>query len=90
MTGVELVGHGIVDCGIPLGDNAFILAMLDKAADSIFLEIHRLIGGISEYSNHAAFSAASYSCMRRADFLAGAIPPRPTKNFHAKIDEKVL
>jgi hypothetical protein len=45
---------------------------------------------ISEHSTHAAFSMANYSCMRRADFLAGERPPRLTKYFCAKIDEKVL
>jgi hypothetical protein len=78
---VELVGHGIVVCGIPLGDDAFIYGTLDKAADSICLDTHRLIKGISEHSKHAAISMAYYFCMRRADFLAGAIPPRLTKFF---------
>jgi hypothetical protein len=90
VTGVELVGHGIVECGIPLCDDAFIYATLDKTADSICLEIHRLIKGISEHSNHAAFLMAYYSCMRRADFLAGAIYPRLTKFFCAKIDQNLL
>jgi hypothetical protein len=69
VAGVQLVGHGIVYCGISFGDDAFILATLDKAADSICHDIHRLIGGIS-------------------NFLAGAIPPRLTKYFCAKIDHK--
>jgi hypothetical protein len=59
----------------------FILATLDQAADSICLDIHRLTGGISEHSSYAAFLMANYSCMRRADFLAGAIPPRPDEVF---------
>jgi hypothetical protein len=53
-------------------------------------DTHRLIEGISEISSHAAFSMACYSCMRRADFSVGAIPPRLTKYFCAKIDEKRL
>jgi hypothetical protein len=64
--------------------------MLDKADVAICDDIHRLIGGISEISSHAVFSMAYYSCMRRAEFLAGAIPPRLTKYFCAKIDEKRL
>jgi hypothetical protein len=32
---------------------------------------------------------AYYSCMHRADFLAGAILPRLTKYFSAKIDQKL-
>jgi hypothetical protein len=75
VTGVVQVGHGITDCGIPLGDDAYIYATLDEAANAICLDMHRLIGGILEYSNHAAFSMALYSCMRRANFLAGAISP---------------
>jgi hypothetical protein len=75
-------------CGIPTGDDAFIYATLDKAADAICLDIHRLIGDISEHSNHAAFSMANYSCMHRADFLAGVVPPRLKKYFGAKIDQK--
>jgi hypothetical protein len=70
-------------CGIPMGDDAFIYARLDKTADAINLDIQCLIEGISEHSNHAAFSMAYYCCMHRADFLAGAIPPRLTKNFCA-------
>jgi hypothetical protein len=42
-----------------LGDDAFINATLNKTADAINLDIHRLIEGISEHSNHAAFSMAS-------------------------------
>jgi hypothetical protein len=64
--------------------------MLSKAADAICDDIHRVIAGISELSGHAAFSIAYYSCMRRADFLAGAIPPRLVKYFCANIDEKLL
>jgi hypothetical protein len=74
------VGHGSLNCGIPFG----------KVADANCLDIHRLIGSISEISSHAAYSMAYYSCMRRADFLAGAIPPRLKKYFCAKIDEKLL
>jgi hypothetical protein len=84
------VGYGVKDCGIPFGDDAFILAMLDNAAVAICLDIHRLIGGISELRSHAAISMANYSCMRRADFLAGAIPSRLAKYFCAKIHEKLL
>jgi hypothetical protein len=44
-----------------------------EAAVAICDDIHHLVADISEHSSHAAFSMASYSCMRRADFLAGAI-----------------
>jgi hypothetical protein len=71
----------MTDCGIPTGDDAFIYTTLDKAADAICLDIHRLIEGNSEHSDHAVFSMAYYSCMHRADFLAGAIPSRLTKYF---------
>jgi hypothetical protein len=50
--------------------------------------IHRLIESILELSTHVSFSMA-YSYMHRADFLAGAIPPRLTKYFCAKIDQKL-
>jgi hypothetical protein len=33
---------------------------------------------------------AYYSCMRREDFLAGAISPRLEKYFCAKIDQELL
>jgi hypothetical protein len=65
------------------------VVMLSKAADAICDDTHRLIAGISELSSHAAFSMAYFFCMRRADFLAGAIPPRLTKYFCVKIDEKL-
>jgi phosphatidylethanolamine-binding protein (PEBP) family uncharacterized protein len=55
VTEVEQIGFGVMDCGIPFGKDAYILAMLDKAAVTIFDDIHRLIGGISELSSHAAF-----------------------------------
>jgi hypothetical protein len=67
-TGVELVGYGIMDCGIPMGDNAFIYTTLDKAADTICLDIPRLIEDISEHSNHASFSMTFYFCTCRVDF----------------------
>jgi hypothetical protein len=35
VTGIQQVGFGIVDCRIPLGDDAFILASLDESAISI-------------------------------------------------------
>jgi hypothetical protein len=81
VTGVEQVGLGVMGCGIPFGDDACILAILAKAAVAIYDGIHRLIGGISKLSSYAALSMAYYSCMRRADFLAGAIPPRLMKYF---------
>jgi hypothetical protein len=31
-----------------------------------------------------------FFCMHRADFEAGAVPPRLTKYFSAKIDKKLL
>jgi hypothetical protein len=89
VTGVVQVGFGVTDCGIPFGDDALFLAALDKAAVAICDDIHRLIEGITELSSHAAFSMAYYSCMHRADFLAGAIPPRLTKYFCANIDEEL-
>jgi hypothetical protein len=85
VTGVQQVGFGNKDCGIPFGNDASILAMLNEAAVAICDDIHRLTTGISEISSHA-FSMANYSSMRRANFLAGAIPPRLTKYFCAKID----
>jgi hypothetical protein len=69
---------------------SFIYATLDKADDDICLDIHRLIEGISKHNNHAAFSMAYYSCLNRADFLAGAIYPGLTKYLCAKIDEELL
>jgi hypothetical protein len=48
VTGIQQVGFGIVDCGIPLGDDAFILASLDESIISICDDMHRLIGGISD------------------------------------------
>jgi hypothetical protein len=42
------VAFGLLDRGIPFGDNAFVLAMLSKAADAICDDTHRLIAGISE------------------------------------------
>jgi hypothetical protein len=83
------VGFGVKNCGIPFGDDAYILAMLDKSTVTICDDIHRLIESISEHSSHATFSMAYYFCMHRANFLAGAIPPRLTKYFCAKIDEKL-
>jgi hypothetical protein len=53
------------------------------------LDIYRLILGISEHSNHTAYKMASYSCMRRADFLAGAIPLRLANYFCANSDQKL-
>jgi hypothetical protein len=72
-------------CGIPMSDDTFIYATLDKTAGAINLKIHRLIGGISEHSNHAAFLMAYYSCMHRAEFLAGAISLRLRNYFCAKL-----
>jgi hypothetical protein len=89
VTGAQQVGSGIVDCGTPLGDDAFILASLDEPAVTICNDIHRLIGGISELSCHAAFSVAYHSCMQRASNLAGAFNAKLTKYFCAKIDEKL-
>jgi hypothetical protein len=86
VTGVQQMGFGIVDCGIPFGDGAFTLASLDESAVAICDDIHHLVAGISEISSHAAFSMAYYFCMRHADFLAGAIPPKLTKYSCAKID----
>jgi hypothetical protein len=63
--------------------------MLDEAAVAICDDIHHLIAGISEISSHAAISMTYYSCMRRANFLAGAIHPRLTRYFCAKIGEKL-
>jgi hypothetical protein len=54
VTGIQQVGFGIVDCRIPLGDDAFILASLDESAISICDDVHRLIEGISGLSCHAA------------------------------------
>jgi hypothetical protein len=85
--GVQQVGFGIVDCGIPFDDNEFILASLEESAVTICDDINHLVAGISRHSSHADFSMAYYSCMRRADFSAGGIPPRLTKYFCAKIDE---
>jgi hypothetical protein len=79
VTGVQQVGFGIKDCGIPFGDKTFILASLDESAVPICKDIHRLIEGISEISSHAAFSMANYSCMHRANFLAGSTPSKLTK-----------
>jgi hypothetical protein len=67
-----------------MGYDAFIYATLDKTADAINLDIHRLTEGITEHSKHAAFSMAYYSCMH------SAIPLRLTKYFCAKIDQKPL
>jgi hypothetical protein len=78
-----------VDCGILFGDDTFILASLGESALTICNDIYRLIGGISEHSNHAAFSMTYYSCMHRADFLAGSTPSKLTKYFCAKIEEKI-
>jgi hypothetical protein len=50
MTGVQQVGFGVKDCGIPFGDDAYILAMLNEAAVAICDDIHRLVAGISEIS----------------------------------------
>jgi hypothetical protein len=47
-------------CGIPMGEDAFIYATLDKTPDSINLDIHRLVGDISEQKSHSAFSMAYY------------------------------
>jgi hypothetical protein len=41
-----------------MGDDAFIFATLDNTADAICLDIRRLIDGILEHSNNAAFSMA--------------------------------
>jgi hypothetical protein len=89
VTGIQQVGFGIVDCGIPFGDNTFILASLGESAISIRDDMHRLIEGISGLSYHAAFPVAYYSCMNRANFLAGAFDAELTKYFCAKIDEKL-
>jgi hypothetical protein len=43
VTGVQQVGFGVKNCGIPFGNDALILAMLDKAAVAICDDIHRLI-----------------------------------------------
>jgi hypothetical protein len=51
-TGSRQVGHGFMDCRIPFGDDALILAMPSKAADAICDDIHRLIAGISKLSSH--------------------------------------
>jgi hypothetical protein len=90
VTGVQQVAFGIVDCGITFGDSTFILASLDESAATICDDIHRLAGGISAISSHAAFSMANHSCMRRADFLAGSFATGLTKYFFAKIDEKIM
>jgi hypothetical protein len=89
VTGFQQVDFGVKDCGIPFGDNTFILAMFDEDAVIICDDIRYLNASISEHSNHAAFSMTYYSCMRRGDFLVGAIPPRLKKYFCAKIDEKL-
>jgi hypothetical protein len=78
-----------VDCGIPFGDDTFILASLDKAAVTSCNDIHRLVTGISDHRDHAAVSMTYYSCMHRADFLAGSTPSRLAKYFCAKADEKL-
>jgi hypothetical protein len=89
MTRVQQVGFGIVDCGIPFGDNTFILASLDESTISIGDDMHRLAGGISGLSSHAAFPMVLNSCMRRADFSAGSFATELTKDFCAKIDDKI-
>jgi hypothetical protein len=57
-----------VDCGIPFGDDTFILASLDLPAVAICDDIHQLAAGNSEHSKHIVFSMTYYSCMHRADF----------------------
>jgi hypothetical protein len=89
VTGVQQVGFGIVDCGISFGDENFILASLDESAVTICDDIHQFVACIPEHSNHAAFSMTYYSCMHRADFIAGAIPLRLTKFYCTKIDYKI-
>jgi hypothetical protein len=89
VTGIQQVGFGIVDCWFPFGDDAFILASLDESAISIRDDMHRLIGGISGLSCHAPFPVTYYSCMNRANFLAGSFGTELTKYFCAKIDEKI-
>jgi hypothetical protein len=56
VTRVQQVGFGIVDCGIPFGDDTFIFASLEESAVTIYDDIHQLVAGISEHSNHAFFS----------------------------------
>jgi hypothetical protein len=83
------VGFGIKDCGIPFGDITFILASLDESTITICDDIHRLIEVISKFSSHAAFPMTNFSCMHRADFLAGAIATELKEDFCAKIDDKI-
>jgi hypothetical protein len=78
-----------VDCGIPFGDSTFILASLDESAISIGGDMHRLVGGTSGLSCHAAFPVAYYSCVNRANFLAGSFDTDLTKYFCAKIDKEI-
>jgi hypothetical protein len=89
VTGVQQVGFGIVDCGIPFGDNTFILALLDESAISSRDDMHRLVGGVSVLSCYASFPMAYFSCMRRSDFLAGSFDAELTKYFWANIDDKI-
>ena len=83
------MGYGIIDCGIPVGDDPFVLATCSELGDAICEDIERLTKGISEYSCHAAFSMAFYSCMHRADFLVGALPRKLVKHLVQKVDQKL-
>jgi hypothetical protein len=63
-------------CGIPIGDDAFIYATLDKVADAVCLDIHCLIESIFEHSKYAAFSMAFFLLLHEpCGILSGSDSP---------------
>jgi hypothetical protein len=89
VTGVHQVGFDIVDCGIPFGDSTFILASLDESAISICDDMHRLVGGISNSAAMLLFRWPTYHACIVRTFFAGSTPPKLTKYFCTKIDDKI-
>ena len=81
--------YGIMVGGIPLGDEAFIRAVLHEKVDAIVVTAGKAIEALSS-SPHSLWSVLYYSLSTQFDFWLRHVPPAFTRPAAARMDELIL
>ena len=81
--------RGIIVGGVPIGDDAFVIAVLEDVVDQFDLQADR-VEDILASSPHSQWAALYHSLASRFDYWLRHVPPTLTRPGAARVDQRLL
>ena len=87
--GKEAIAYGLENCGVPMGDDAYVLAWLREKAEDIAEKMDFVSTHLSNMDPHSSYAVTYLSLQTQAEFIMSTNRPSETAAFATTVNSAI-